>query len=107
MNKDIDRLLYSIGLTANYTGYRQIAIALELAVAEPDTLLMVTKRLYPEIAQRCGTTWKAVERNIRAMLVFTWDKSRGRLEQISGPLDSKPTPAQFLAILTYYLTAEP
>lgn len=107
MDKKIDRLLYSIGLTANYTGYRQIAIALRLAVEEPDMLLLVTKRLYPEIAQQCGTNWKAVERNIRAMLVFAWEHSRDRLEQISGPLDTKPTPAQFLAILSYYLTAEP
>ena len=72
MDKKIQNLLYSIGLTSNYVGYRQMTIALEIAVQEPKSLCMVTKWLYPETAKRCGTNWKAVERNIRTALRCTW-----------------------------------
>lgn len=100
MHTKIQKLLYSIGFTANYAGYRQMMIALEIAAEEPETLCMVTKRLYPETARRCGTNWKAVERNIRTVLRSAWNNSQHKLEQITGySFDDMPKPAQFLAIL--------
>lgn len=105
MDTRIQKLLYSIGLTANYAGYRQMMIALEIAAAEPETLRMVTKRLYPETARRCGTNWKAVERNIRTAIRCTWNNSRHALERMTGcSFDEIPKPAQFLAILVYELS---
>ena len=77
-----------------------MTIALEIAVQEPNSLDMVTKWLYPETAKRCGTNWKAVERNIRTAIRCTWKTSRHTLEQMVGhSLDIVPKPAQFLAIL--------
>lgn len=106
MDSEIQELLNSIGLTANYAGYRQIIIALEIAAQDPESLRLVTKRLYPETAQRCGTNWKAVERNIRTALHCAWKNSQGTLEQLAGrSFDTMPTPAQFLAILTYGLSS--
>ena len=100
MDMQIQDMLYSIGLTANYVGYRQMMVALEIAVQEPESLCLVTKRLYPETARRCGTNWKAVERNIRTALRCAWTNSRYTLEQMAGrPFDTMPKPAQFLAIL--------
>jgi len=105
MRRQIEQLLYSIGLSANYVGFEQIAAALELAAAEPELLRMVTKRLYPEIAEQYGSTWKAVEHNIRTMLTFAWSAAPRRLEQMAGhALVHKPTPAQFLAILCHALS---
>ena len=102
MDKKIQSLLYSIGLTSNYVGYRQMTIALEIAVQEPKSLCMVTKWLYPETAKRCGTNWKAVERNIRTALRCTWKTSQHTLEQMAGhSLEIIPKPAQFLAILAH------
>ena len=106
MENQIQALLYSIGLTANYVGYQQLTIALEIAVQEPESLRLVTKRLYPETARRCGTNWKAVERNIRTSLRCIWRTSQPALEQIAGhPFDASPKPAQFLAILAQELNA--
>ena len=100
MDTRVHKLLYSIGLTANYVGYRQMMIALKIAAEEPETLCMVTKRLYPETARRCGTNWKAVERNIRTAIRCTWNNSQHTLRQMTGySLDDTPKPAQFLAIL--------
>lgn len=103
----IQNLLFSLGLTPNYTGCRQMMVVLEIAVQEPESLCMVTKWLYPEAARRCGTNWRAVERNIRTAISFTWKKSRGVLEQVAGyPLDTMPKPAQFLAILARALAED-
>ena len=105
MDMKIQKLLYSIGLTANYVGYQQMTVALEIAVQEPESLCLVTKRLYPETARRCGTNWKAVERNIRTVLGRIWKTSPQILEQITGcSFDAMPKPAQFLAILVQGLS---
>lgn len=106
MENQIQALLYSIGLTANYVGYQQLTIALEIATQEPESLRLVTKRLYPETARRCGTNWKAVERNIRTSLRCAWKTSQPTLERMAGhAFDTTPKPAQFLAILAQGLNS--
>ena len=100
MDTSVHKLLYSIGLTANYVGYRQMTIALKIAAEDPEALCMVTKRLYPETARRCGTNWRAVERNIRTAMHCAWNNSQHTLKQMAGySFDNMPRPAQFLAIL--------
>ena len=105
MKEHIHTLLYSIGLSENYVGFHHLAAGVEIAAQSPESLLMVTKWLYPEIAKRCKSNWKAVERNIRTMLHVVWRQSPEELERIAGcPLHQRPAPARFLAILTrYYL----
>lgn len=60
-------LLYSLGVTANYTGFFHTTFALQLCVEQPERLLLVTKWVYPDVAKRYKTNWKAVERNIRTV----------------------------------------
>ena len=80
-------------------------IALEIASQKPESLRQVTKWLYPETARRCGTNWKAVERNIRTALHCTWKTSQHTLEEITGhSFDAAPKPAEFLAILTHEIS---
>lgn len=93
-------LLYRLGVTANYTGFFHTAYAVSLCVEQPDKLLLVTKWLYPEVAKRYRTNWKAVERNIRTVSGIIWRANRLLLEQLSHrPLEQKPRNAQLLAIL--------
>ena len=93
-------LLYRLGITANYAGFFHTADAVALCVECPDRLLLVTKLLYPDVARRHGTSWKAVERNIRTVIAIVWEKSPVLLEYLAGrPLDKKPKTAQFLSIL--------
>ena len=104
MGEKIQALLYSIGITGNYIGFHQAASAIEIAIEDPQSLLMVTKGLYLEVAEQYGTDWKTVERNIRTVISVTWNCSRRKLEMIAGhALSKKPTPAQFIAILSRYL----
>ena len=106
---DIFDLLYRLGVSANYAGFLQTACAVELCQAEPERLLLVTKRVYPEVARLCGTSsWNAVERNIRTACGIVWEKNRCLLERLARkPLQQKPYNAQFLAILLYSYTEIP
>ena len=101
---DIFDLLYRLGISANYTGFFQTACAVKLCRTEPERLLLVTKRVYPEVAKLCGTSWSAVERNIRTACGIAWENNRHLLERLAHkPLHQKPNNAQFLAILLYSL----
>ena len=100
-------LLYRLGITANYVGFFQTACAVSLCVEEPDRLLLVTKWLYPEVAKRYGTNWKAVERNIRTASDVIWKENRPLLEELAGrTLEGQPRAAQLLAILAVAVKKE-
>lgn len=104
MNEKLVCLLYSLGLSAKYIGFHCVAIGVEIAGGDPMALTMVTKCLYPQIAERMGTNWKAVERNIRSAIDVVWKKNPVGLQQISnGRLKKKPTAAQFISILVSYV----
>lgn len=104
MNEKLTRLLYSLGLSANYTGFYCIISAVEIAGREPQSLTMVTKWLYPQIAKQRGTNWKAVERNIRSAIDIIWKRNPLALQRLSCyHMDAKPTTAQFISLLIFYL----
>lgn len=98
---EIYDLLYSLGVTANYTGFFHTSYAVLLCVEQRERLLLVTKHLYPEVAKHYKTTPGAVERNIRAVISMIWQNSPASLSKLAGkPLLLKPRPAQFLSILS-------
>jgi len=93
-------LLTDLGITPNYIGFRQVITAAELAKEDPDSLLMVTKALYPAVAQAHGSTAKAVERNIRFIVALAWKRNPTLLRSMAGyPLAARPKSAQFIAML--------
>lgn len=104
---DIHDLLYSLGITANYTGFFQTASAVQLCMERPERLLLVTKLVYPDVARQYKTNWKAVERNIRTVNRIVWEQNRPFLEKLAGrELPHKPSNAQLLAILSYSLRTQ-
>lgn len=107
LQPNIDHLLYRLGLTANYRGYFYISRALMLCIEKGERLLLVTKWLYPEVAKRYGTNWKAVERNIRTASGVIWRENRPLLEELAGrTLEGQPRAAQLLAILAVAVKKE-
>ena len=101
---EIYDLLYRLGVTANYTGFFYITYAVLLCAERPDRLLLVTKWLYPEVAKRYDTNWKAVERNIRITVSLAWENNRPLLERMAyRPLIRQPCVSAFLAMTTQYL----
>lgn len=93
-------LLYQLGISANYKGFFHAAYAVSLCMERQDRLLLVTKWLYPDVAKRYKTNWKAVERNIRTVGRVIWNSNRPLLEDLARrELSQKPCTAQLLAIL--------
>lgn len=101
---EIYSLLYQLGASATSTSFFQTAYAVRLAVEQPQTLLLVTKWLYPEVARQYRTNWKAVERNIRRLVAAVWNKHPDLLCEIARrPLLHAPTVTQFLSILAAHI----
>ena len=97
---ELHDLLYYLGVTANYVGYSYLGDAICLCVREPERMQQVTKLVYMEIAHERKTTWKAVERGIRAVGIMIWEGKRPLLEQLTGQtLFQRPCSAQLIAIL--------
>lgn len=104
-SKIIQYLLHRLGITEQYTGFFQAVYAVQLSIGDVDRLRLVTKLIYPEVAGRYGTTWMAVERNMRTIISIAWDTDPLLLSELAGfPLNRKPTNTHFLAILTYFCT---
>ena len=98
--KEIKDLLYKLGLTANYRGFFYVSYAIELSIEKEERLLLVTKWLYPEVAKRYGTNWKAVEQSIRTANCIMWWENQALREDLAGRgLEVQPLTAQLLAIL--------
>lgn len=93
-------LLYQLGVSANYKGFFHAAHAVTLCMQQQERLLLVTKWLYPDVARRYGTNWKAVERNIRTASAIAWKRNRPLLETLAQRhLEKCPRSTEFLALL--------
>lgn len=102
--REINKLLLRLGASKNYTGFNHTAYALYLCVRKPDYLLATTKQLFPCVAKHYGTTWSAVERNIRTIISVVWKNNRPLLDELAlFPLAEKPSSTHFLAILSMSL----
>lgn len=97
---EICELLYRLGATESYAGFLQMAYAVRLCAEDQRWLVLLTKRLYPEVAKRYCTNWKAVERNLRTLGNVIWTRNRPLLEELARRPLSKPYNAELLAILS-------
>lgn len=84
------------GFQARQKGYRYLREAVWIACQEPDVLISVTKRLYPEVAKRFNTTDKQVERAIRNAIETAWSNGepetlKAFFEEIYGDGTIRPT----------------
>ena len=104
MENDVLKLLRELGVVRIYRGCRPVVIFVKLVFDDEDKLLNVVET-YKEIAQMTGTTWNAVERNIRTVVNRAWSTNRQRLIEIAGyPMVVPPTVSEFLEIVYNYVT---
>lgn len=93
-------LLCQLGIYPHYKGFFHTTYAVSLCMEQQDRLLLVTKWLYPDVAKKYGTNWKAVERNIRTASAIAWKRNRPLLESLAKRhLDSRLCSAEFLALI--------
>lgn len=90
-----------------YPGQKSALNILDKDVEQQDRLLLVTKWLYPDVARKYGTNWKAVERNIRTVSTIAWKHNLPLLESLSHRhLDRRLRSAEFLAVLFHAVCSD-
>ena len=111
LDNRISNILFTIGITAHIKGFTYLREAIRIAISDQKIVNQITKRLYPEIAERHATSPRKVERAIRHAIQVGWD--RGRLEKVNEifglrAIDSrdKPTNGEFISLLAERLIIE-
>lgn len=103
----VSRLLHSMGVTANYKGFRQTIVAVQIGLQKEDHLQYMMKEIYWKVADETGCSPSSVERDIRTVVLVAWRTNPELLQQLAGrPLSSVPTVSQFIAILTAYFKSQ-
>lgn len=100
-----ERYLLCLGVTPNYVGFSYAAYGIFLAMEDPHRLTLLTKDLYPAIADHFGVRWRAVERAIRTVVREAWTHGNRALmeEALHQTLLEPPDNGRFLGASAYYL----
>ncbi|MDO4546822.1 MAG: sporulation initiation factor Spo0A C-terminal domain-containing protein [Clostridia bacterium] len=99
-------LLNEYAVKANVSGYRYLRMALQISVKHREqSRLMLTKQVYPIIANRYNTDSELVEKAIRCAISTAWD-NRHKTRSGMNVFEAKPCNGYFIAILTQRLLSE-
>ncbi len=104
LDERITNIFIAVGIPAHIKGYQFLREAIKMAVANPEIINSITKRLYPEVAERFGTSASKVERAIRHAIEVAWNKGKiENINQIFGVKvysgNEKPTNGEFIALV--------
>ena len=115
VNKSLDERLanifISVGIPAHIKGYQFLREAIKMSIENPEIINSITKRLYPEVAEKFDTTASKVERAIRHAIEVAWNK--GKIENINHLFgikvytsNDKPTNGEFIALVADKMIVE-
>ena len=100
----ISEIFMTVGIPAHIKGYQFLREAIKMAIDSPEIINSITKRLYPEVAERFSTSPSKVERAIRHAIEVAWNK--GKIENINSlfgvkiySANEKPTNGEFIALV--------
>jgi two-component system response regulator (stage 0 sporulation protein A) len=104
LDEKITNIFITVGIPAHIKGYHFLREAIKMAVDNPEIINNITKRLYPDVAERFQTTPSKVERAIRHAIEVAWN--RGKIENINSLFgirvyghNEKPTNGEFIALV--------
>lgn len=104
LEEKISKIFINVGIPPHIKGYSFLREGVKMAVADPDIINNITKKLYPMIGKRYSTTASKVERAIRHAIEVAWN--RGRIDNINSLLGvrayvgaEKPTNGEFIALV--------
>lgn len=105
LEMQVTDIIHQIGVPAHIKGYQYLRDAILLAIDDEQIINAVTKRLYPAVAKKHGTTSSRVERAIRHAIEVAWD--RGDVEVLNAYFGytihnerGKPTNSEFIAMIS-------
>lgn len=100
----VTEIIHQIGVPAHIKGYQYLRDAILMAIEDDRIINAVTKRLYPAVAKKHGTTSSRVERAIRHAIEVAWD--RGDVDVLNSYFGytihnsrGKPTNSEFIAMI--------
>lgn len=101
----VTEIIHQIGVPAHIKGYQYLRDSIIMAIEDDDIINAVTKRLYPTVAKKHGTTSSRVERAIRHAIEVAWD--RGDVDVLNSYFGytihngrGKPTNSEFIAMIS-------
>lgn len=101
----ISNYLFALSGPINLMGYRFVRAAIAYCVEHYGKQILLTRDVYPHVAEYYGVTEKQIERNIRTYIERTWD--RGNIENINklfgytvNQNKGRPTNKEFIAQIT-------
>lgn len=104
IEEKITNIFITVGIPAHIKGYQFLREAIKLAIANPEIINSITKKLYPTIAEKYATSASKVERAIRHAIEVAWN--RGKIENINNLFgikvyssNEKPTNGEFIALV--------
>lgn len=111
MEEKITNIFITVGIPAHIKGYQFLREAIKLAIAQPEIINAITKKLYPTIADKYSTSASKVERAIRHAIEVAWN--RGKIENINNLFgikvyssNEKPTNGEFIALVAEKMLIE-
>ncbi|MBR5525126.1 MAG: sporulation transcription factor Spo0A [Clostridia bacterium] len=104
LEMQVTEIIHQIGVPAHIKGYQYLRDAILMAIEDDQIINAVTKRLYPAVAKKHGTTSSRVERAIRHAIEVAWD--RGDVDTLTAYFGytihnerGKPTNSEFVAMI--------
>lgn len=73
------KVLLACGMRPGLAGYRYLQVALRTGIQDPYKLAKVSSRLFPSVAEECGTNADCVDRNIRNAVLTIFEEPCGYL----------------------------
>lgn len=111
LEEKITNIFITVGIPAHIKGYQFLREAIKMAIDNPDIINSITKKLYPQIAEKFETSSSKVERAIRHAIEVAW--TRGQTETVDSifgytisAAKGKPTNSEFIAMIADKLRLE-
>ena len=97
IRKIISKFLMEMGMPVHLKGYHLLIEVIVMAIECPDPTGRFHNEFYPAIAKKFGISDKCIERNIRTLLIGTYERhENGYFRQFFGFPISAPSVTQFV-----------
>ena len=104
LERTVTSVLFAFGISANIKGYQYVREAIVMTVRNRESVDLITKVIYPDIAKVFCTTPSRVERAIRHAIEVAWQRSDTELlnnlfDNSKVGIKKRPTNSEFIATI--------
>ena len=99
ISKYVTKFLLELGTPANLKGYEYLKASIELAVKDRNLFRKEIMNLYVEVAERCHTNVRCVERSIRTVIESVYYKNPKHFENFFGCPVGKPRNSELIGLI--------